>query len=179
VLCAAIAGSFAAGRAPQTYDWSEQRRQSLAPGAVGALRALSSPISLEIYLDRDDSRRVQLERDALAKLRLARPDISIEMPLDAAADPGEAQRGANYGQIVIHVGPSVRNTRSSSEQELVALIFEAAGQRPPDWSRPPYSGYAVVFSGARRTLLGALAYVAIPLGFALMGVALTQRRTAR
>lgn len=179
VLAVAVVGMFGGGSVRRAYDWSESRRASLPPAVVETLRALAGPVELEIYLDRDDSRRTQLERDALAKLRLARPDMSIRMPLDAVAEPGETQRDANYGQILIRVGEGLRKTRSSSERELASLIFEAAGCRLPDWNQIPYSGYPVVLSAGRRALLGALAYVGIPLSFALMGVALTHRRTAR
>jgi ABC-2 type transport system permease protein len=175
----ALVGLVLTGGVRKAYDWSEARRASLPPAAVEALRAIQSPIDLEVYLDRDDSRRTQLERDALAKLRLARSDISIRMPLDATASPSETERNASYGRIVVRVGGDVRETRSSSRREIVTLIFEAAGQSLPDWSQPAYSGYPIVFSGARRTLLGVLAYVGIPLSFALVGVALTQGRTAR
>lgn len=178
-ICAGVLGLLTSGRVRRAYDWTEARRASLPPAAVEALRAIPSRIELDIYLDRDDSRRTQLERDALAKLRLARPDLDIRMPLDAAVDPSEVQRDAAYGRIVVRVGDKSSETRSSSRRELVTLIFESAGQPFPDWSQPAYSGYPVVFSGARRTLLSALAYLGIPLSFALTGLALTHRRTTR
>jgi len=64
------------------YDWSEARRQSLPPAAVAGLQALQQPITIDLFLDRDDSRRRQIETDVLAKLELARPDAAIRAPLD-------------------------------------------------------------------------------------------------
>jgi hypothetical protein len=61
---------FAAARSHRAYDWSEQRRASLPPAAVDALRRISQPLALDVILDRDDSRRSQLESDVIAKLYL-------------------------------------------------------------------------------------------------------------
>jgi len=79
VTVAALATSTKIHRA---YDWTELRRASLPPAAVTGLRALDAPIELTIWLDREDSRRRQLERDTLSKLQLARPDLRIVAPLD-------------------------------------------------------------------------------------------------
>jgi hypothetical protein len=167
------------GTARRGFDWSEQRRASLPPAAVDGLRKLTGPISLEIFLDRDDSRRRQLETDALAKLILARPDISIRMPLDTAPDAIEAQHGSSYGRILVRVGDAVRETRSTSRRELVTLIFEAAGERLPDWNQPTYVGFPLVLNDTKRRALGIFAYLVIPLSFAALGLALTHRRTTR
>jgi hypothetical protein len=174
VLALATVGTIRRG-----FDWSEERRASLPPAAVEALRAMKSAIAIDVFLDRDDSRRKQLESDALAKLVLARPDIAIRTPPDETSEPTEAHRGSEYGRIVMHVGDAVRETRSTSRREIATLIFQAAGQRLPDWTQSPYSGFPVVLEGAGRRALGILAYAGLPLAFVLLGFALTHRRTAR
>jgi hypothetical protein len=75
------------GRIRRGFDWSEQRRASLPPPVVDGLRSIPQAITIELLLDRDDSRRKQLEVDALAKLELARPDISVIWPLDDDSQP--------------------------------------------------------------------------------------------
>jgi hypothetical protein len=177
-----VAGALAlasVGTVRRGFDWSEQRRASLPPAAVDALRKLPQPISLEVFLDRDDSRRRQLENDALAKLVLARSDIAIRMPLDAAPEVIEAQRSSSYGRILIRVGDAVRQTRSTSRRELVTLIFEAAGQHLADWTQPAYPGFPTVLTGVKRRALGIFAYLVVPSSFAALGLALTHRRTMR
>jgi hypothetical protein len=161
------------------FDWSEERRMSLPPAAVAGLRAIERPISIEVFLDRDDSRRRQVESDALAKLVLARPDIVIRMPFDATPEVLEAERGSRYGRIVVRVGDASRETRSTSRRELVSLIFEAAGRPLPDWRQPAYPGFPTVIDGVRRRFLELFAYLGLPLGFALVGFTLTRRRTTR
>jgi len=152
---------------------------SLPPAAVNGLRAIAAAVSIDVNLDRDDSRRRQLESDTLAKLVLARPDIEIRTPLDENSDVTEAERDPNYGRLRVRVGDAVRETRSTSRRELVSLIFEAAGRPLPDWSQSAYSGFPLVIGGARRRLLVTLAYGALPLSFALIGFTLTRRRKTR
>jgi hypothetical protein len=161
------------------YDWSEQRRASLPPAAVAGLRSISAPIALDVYLDRDDSRRHQLEGDVLAKLLLARADLIVRTPLDAASEVREMERDASYGRVIVHVGDAVRETRSTSRREITTLVFEAAGMPLPDWSQPAYPGFPLVLQGARRTALLAIAYAVVPLSFVGMGLWLTRRRTNR
>jgi len=166
----------------RALDLSEQRRASLPPDIVAGLRRLAGPISIDIFLDRDDSRRRQLELDVLAKLRLARPDVPIRMPLDAIVEVAEGQHGgdeAEYGRIIVQAGPTARETRSSSAREIVALIFEAAAQQMPPWAPLPYAGFPIVSAGARRQGLGLLAYIGLPSCLVLIGLALTQGRTTR
>lgn len=170
---------FAAAQSHRGYDWSEQRRASLPPAAVVALRALAEPLAIDVFLDRDDSRRRQLESDVLAKLRLARPDLVVRTPLDDEQAVTEARRAADYGKLRIHVGARMRETRSTSRREIVTLIFEAAGLSLPDWSPAPYAGHPFVAAGARRTALVAFAYLALPTVLLALGALLTRRRSVR
>jgi hypothetical protein len=169
----------ATGGIRRTYDWTEARRASLPPAAVEGLRMLPGPISLDVYLDRDDSRRRQIESDALQKLVLARPDISVRLPLDEEDRPSEAARSDVYGRIVVRVGDGVRETRSTSRRELVTLVFEAAGRPPPDWTQPTYPGYPTVIEGTPRTCLALFAYAGVPLTLLMIGLKLSRGRTAR
>jgi len=167
------------GNLSRAYDASEQQRMSLPPSVIKALRALEQPIRIEVWLDRDDGRRAQFERDALAKLRLARPDLTLIYPLDGLDRPNEAARDADYGRIVLRVGKALRQTRSTSRRELITLLFEAAGRVLPDWSQPQYSGYPVVIDGWARTLLATAAYGLIPGVFLIGGWLLTRDRRRR
>jgi hypothetical protein len=168
-----------AGGLRRMYDWTEARRASLPPAAVEGLRALPGPIELDVYLDRDDSRRRQIESDALQKLVLARPDIAIRMPLDGEGRPSEAARNDVYGRIVVRAGEGIRETRSTSRRELVTLVFEAAGRSLPNWTQPTYAGHPAVIEGTPRTCLALLAYAGLPLALLIIGLQLCKRRIAR
>ncbi|HEY5948838.1 MAG TPA: hypothetical protein VIV40_25280 [Kofleriaceae bacterium] len=163
------------GRVQRGYDWSEERRQSFPAEIVEAMRALPGDLTLDVWLDRDDGRRTELERGPLAKLVLARPDADVRMPLDRDAS-SLAARDADYGRIVIEVGNETRETRSSADEELVRLIFDAARRPMPAWVDPPYPGYPFVIDGTARTTLAVLAYLVVPIAFVALGLFFTRSR---
>jgi hypothetical protein len=168
-----------AAKSHRAYDWSEQRRESLPPAAVDGLRRIAEPLALDVFFDRDDSRRRQFESDVIEKLYLARPDLTVRAPLDERQTVAEGQRDLDYGRIVIHVGSSAKETRSTSRREIVSLIFDAAGTALPDWSMPPYGGFPFVAEGLRRTALALVVYFVLPFTFLAIGVLLTRRRSVR
>lgn len=176
VTTVALAGF--ASRLHRTFDWTESRRASLPPAAVVELRKLDQLIAVDVWLDIEDSRRRQLERDVLEKLRIARGDILVRTPLDGqgASIPAHDDR---YGVLVLHVGDAVRETRSTSRREIVQLIFDAAGRPLPDWSVSAYVGYPAVIEGRSRTLVLLLAYGGIPLALLAVGLALTHEKRRR
>jgi hypothetical protein len=139
------------------------------------LRELPDDLAIDVWLDRDDGRRTELERGPLAKLLLARPDAELRMPLDGASG-ALASHDAEYGRIVVRVGNRTRETRSSSDEEIVACAFEAAGRATPRWDELPYPGYPFVAEGATRTLILLLAYVILPLAFVATGLFFTRSR---
>ena len=179
IVAAAALAMFTASRVHRAYDWTEQRRASLPPAVVTELRAMPEPIEIEMFLDGDDSRRRQLESDVIPKLTLARSDLVVRTPLDDR-ERRAAERDDDYGRIVVHVGSSARETRSTSRREIVTLVLEAGGRGTiPSWDMPSYPGYPAVIQGGRRSALAAVAYIALPLALVVIGVALSRRRTSR
>jgi hypothetical protein len=164
------------GHMERAFDCSESQRMSLPPDVVAALRADPRPIRLTLWLDREDGRRTQLERDGLAKLLLARPDVRVEMPLDGLGSSALNARKEDYGRIMLRVGTSERETRSTSRRELLVLIFEALGKPLPRWSQPTYPGYPLVVHGSARSVLVTIAYAVLPLSHFLLAWLLTRSR---
>lgn len=175
LLVAMMAMGFG-GRMPRSFDCTELRRVSLPPAASSALRALPLPLSLTVWLDRDDARRRQLELDVLSKLRLSRPDIRVRFPLDERAVSTEAEREDGYGRIQLCAGARCQETYSASRKELITLLFEAAGRSLPDWTQPEYPGYPLVVEGRRRAVMIWLSYLFAPLVLATLGLWVTRRR---
>jgi hypothetical protein len=161
VMLASAAALAATTRVHRAHDWTEGARASLPPAVVRELRALEAPIEIVVWLDREDGRRRQLERDTLTKVRLARPDVRISTPLDGR-EAAPFAHDEDYGRIVIRVGDAARETRSTSRREIVTLLFEAAGKPLPDWSQVPYPGHP--FTGSNRTA-NLIAYFVIPFLF--------------
>jgi hypothetical protein len=169
VVAATLLGCAAAARVRRGVDVTELHRASLPAAAVAGLQTISGPLVLEVYLDRDDARRQQLEADVVAKLRLARPDLTVSMPEDEQSVSVTANREEGYGRIVMRAGGGERVTYSGSRSEIVSLFFEAAGLPLPDWSAPEYPGYPRVVDGERRNAIAVLAYVAIPAALLAIG----------
>jgi hypothetical protein len=160
------------------WDTSDARRWSFPPELHQALQGLPGPIELDVFLDREDSRRVQLERDVLRRLQLSRPDARIRFPIDEAADPLLAVRDEDYGKLEIRVAGASTRTWSTSRKEVVEQIFEAAGERLGAWEYSSYPGHPRVIEGSERRTLGWLAYLALPLCCAAVGL-WTLRRSRR
>jgi len=170
VFATTLAACAAVVQFRRAVDVTELQRRSLPPAAVAGLRDLPGTISLEVYLDRDDARRQQLEADVITKLRLARPDALVMTPEDDRATPVEGAREEGYGRIIVRAGGGERFTYSGSRKEIVTLLFEAAGRPLPDWSAPEYPGYPLVVEGGRRTLTAILAYGVIPATLLVIGM---------
>lgn len=171
-----IGGGVALRHVPGAWDLSETRRHSLPPAAARELRNLSGPIAITANLDREDSRRRQLESDTLAKLRLARHDLEVRFPPDERSAPSALDSGDRYGRLLIQVAGRSVETTSTSRREIVTLIFELAGRSLPDWTQPEYPGYPLVVEGARRTAVLACSYFFLPISFLSIGVAVTRQR---
>jgi hypothetical protein len=179
VAIVAIIALSLSSRLRRAFDWTEERRASLPPAVVASLRAIPARITLDVRLDRDDSRRRQLESDVLAKLRLARPDVDVAFPLDDRDAVVTSAHDDRYGVITIRVGDAQRETRSTSRKELTTLILEAARRASPDWTMPPYPGFPAVVEGAPRRVLAIAAYGLFPAAFLAVGILLSRRRTGR
>jgi hypothetical protein len=171
VTALALAGTTLARR---TYDLTEERRASLPPDTVAALRAIEEPLAIEVWLDAEDSRRRQVDSDVLSKLRLARGDIRITFPLDARESVAAGSHDDRYGVLVLHAGQSSRETRSTSRREIVTLLFDAAGRGLPPWTQPEYPGHPAVIEGTRRTVAALLAYAVVPGLLLLVGAILSR-----
>ncbi|MFI5308081.1 MAG: ABC transporter permease subunit [Polyangiales bacterium] len=176
VLVATACACLGAKGLRRGFDLTEAKRGSLPPAVERALRVLPERLSIDIWLDRDDARRTELEADALAKLRLARPDLELRTPLDARPAPIEGEREPGYGRILVHVGRVTRETYSTSRRELSLLIFEAAGAEVPNFTQPQYPGYPFLVQRARRSLLVGLAYLGLPGMLLFAGLLCTRSR---
>jgi hypothetical protein len=164
-------------RLPGAWDVTEARRRSLPAAVVHELRAIEGPIQVVVNLDREDSRRRLIEGDAVAKLRLARPDIDVRFPPDELGTPGasaEDQRDDQYGRLTIRVGARSAVTTSNSRREIVGALLGLAGRPSPDWWQAQYPGYPLVIEGGKRTLILAASYAGVPLLFLVIGLAMTR-----
>jgi hypothetical protein len=176
VVVATVAVGIGAHHVRRADDFTEARRGSLPPAAAAALRELPSPIAIEVWMDRDDARRRQLELDLLAKLRIARPDLRVTTPLDERSAAVEGEREEGYGRLMLQVGDARRETYSASRREVVTLLFESQGRSLPDWTQPEYPGHPKVVEGRPRQVLATTAYLILPALLLALGHVCTRSR---
>lgn len=169
IVALTAGGGVAANRVRLLFDCTEMNRISLPPAVIAGLRELPGAIIVDVYLDRDDARRQQLETDAINKLRLARSDLEVRTPLDEQPAPLAGEREEGYGRITLHVGDESRTTYSTSRKEIVTLLFEAAGRPVPDWTAAEYPGYPLVIERRGRMVMLFLAYAGFPAACVLVG----------
>jgi hypothetical protein len=160
-------------RLPQAWDLTEAHRHSLPPAVVHKLQTLPGAVTITVNLDREDGRRQQIERDVLAKLRLALPNLHLRFPPDEAGNSTVSPSEGHYGQLTIAVGDRRAVTTSNSRREIVTALLSLTDSTAVDWTQADYPGYPLVVTGGKRTLILAVSYVGIPLLLLLTGLAIT------
>jgi hypothetical protein len=121
-------------------DVSEDRRTSFAEEHERALRAIGKPLILQANLGPEDPRRIDLEREILAKLqRVMRVDVHYV----GESNTGLTSRSEHYGEMVYSIGGRSDTTRSVIEPVVLELIYKLAGVNAPmgDAEEAHYPGF--------------------------------------
>ena len=126
-------------------DATEDRRNSFSPGDEALLRTLEGRLSIRVYLAPADPRVYDLERNILGRLRRAVRHVSVNY-VDTASNrflPGED----DYGKVVYSYDEQEAMSRSTSEQEVLPLLYQLAGvTKEPEKNESPYPGYPLTAS---------------------------------
>lgn len=130
-----------AARSTQSWDTSEDRRNSFSAADEALLRRVPHPIWITAHLAAEDPRLADLDRGVIAKLRRVLPDTKVayvsqgRSGLFERADP-------DYGEVWYNVAGRRVVSRSSTEEIVLDAIYEAAGLTPPATRDDrPYPGY--------------------------------------
>jgi ABC-2 type transport system permease protein len=133
---AALASSWRSG-----WDLSEDRRNSFPRADEALLRTLRQPLRVTVHLAPEDPKRVDLERNVLAKLARVVPRLEVTYAAESRTGLFE-DADSHYGEIWYAVGPKRALLRSTTEPIVLEKIYELAGVAPPPAaSDPPYPGY--------------------------------------
>jgi ABC-2 type transport system permease protein len=142
---AAIASVAAIAAASQLHgfrDAAENRRNSFSASDEAALRALASHLRIEVYLAPEDPRLYDLEQSLLGKLRRTMLNVEVVMKGDGAASVFSGSGDDDYGKILYFYEARQAMSRSTSEDEVLPLIFGLAGvRRPVREDSADYPGY--------------------------------------
>ncbi len=145
-------------------DITEDRRNSFSPTQEAALKRLTAPLAITVYLAPDDPRLADFDRKVLGKLRRLVPDIAITI--------GETSKGLfgpagdeRYGLMVYDYAGKREESRSTSPREVLPLLYGLAGVTVTPSEAGDYPGYPLA---AETEFAGAWFYVALPLLFACL-----------
>jgi ABC-2 type transport system permease protein len=111
-----------------SWDASENRANSFSITNEAALRQIHAPLRVEVHLAPEDPRRVDLDRQVLAKLRRVLP---VEVRYVSATTTGLfEQTAAQYGEIWYELGGRRAMNRATTRESALETIFELAGIVP-------------------------------------------------
>ena len=129
------------------------------------MRTARGRLTVEVFLAAEDPRLYDLERSILGKLNRAMPDVRV-IYADVGMDKVLAGADDQYGQVVYRHEDRQAMSRSTSEEEVLPIVFEIMGLKrlPPDESAA-YPGYPLV-AGTRWAK--ATFYILLPLAVLLL-----------
>jgi hypothetical protein len=167
------AGSiFACTFLTASWDASESRSNSFSEADERALRQIPVPLGIEAHLAPEDPRRVDLEHNALSKLRRVMPKLQVRYVSSTSIGLFE-QTSAGYGEIWYDLGGHKIMSRVTTAEGVLEAIYSLAGVAPPpETEEDVFRGHplAVAAKGA-----GTVFYALWPAVFLVSG-ALARRR---
>jgi hypothetical protein len=128
VLAAAAIGACAL--ATPSWDNSESRSNSFPEADERALRRIHGPLRIDVHLAPEDGRRLELERQALSKLRRAMPKVEVRYLSSTSIGLFE-QTGAGYGEIWYDLGGRRTMSRVTTTEGVLESIYSLANVTPP------------------------------------------------
>ncbi len=151
-VIATVAALAIATQIRKSVDVTEDRRNSFPPADQRLLATLRLPLVVTVHLAPEDPRYVDLQRNVLAKLERAMPNVSVVLA-GSRRDFSDKSPDNAYGEIEYVYGNRSDVSRSTSPREILPLLYALAGTQP---SAPApggdYPGYPLV-ANADPTLL--------------------------
>jgi hypothetical protein len=155
-----------------SWDASESRANSFPEPDEEALRHIHAPLLIDVHLAPEDPRRVDLEHQALGKLRRVMPDVRVHYTSSSSIGLFEQTR-PGYGEIWYHLAGTQTMSRVTTAEGVLESIYTLAKVAPPvEAGDDVFRGHplAVPPRGA-----GTIFYILWP-GFFLAGAILVRRR---
>jgi hypothetical protein len=121
-----VAGTFVT----VTWDFSENRMNSFPKPDQEVLERIREPLHIEAHLAAEDPRRVDLERQALSKLRRVLPKVQVQYIANTSTGLFE-QTSQHYGEIWYDLGGRRAMSRMTTAEGVLETIYSLAGITPP------------------------------------------------
>ena len=135
----------------RSIDLTEDQRHSFSPTVSAALRQIHEPLRITLYLAPEDPRFMDFDHSILAKLRRVLPRTEIVNREASQAALFKTGEDPNYGLIVYEIGARRAESRSTSPEEVLPLLWNLAAIAPPASDNPvAYPGYPLVVESSGR-----------------------------
>lgn len=149
-LVCALAAAVIFGLATQirfSVDVTEDQRNSFPVADQRALAKLAEPLVVTVHLAPEDPRYADLQRNVLAKLDRAMPNVSVRLA-GGRQTPATNSGDDSYGEVEYAYANRSDISRSTSPREILPLLYGLAGVSPPaPASGGDYPGYPLAVNG--------------------------------
>lgn len=137
-LAAAATG---AGSLRQSWDLSENRRNSFSPADEATLRQIGKPLLITVFLSPEDPRFMDMDRSIISKLKRILPHLKVDYAAGSRTGLFEDSED-HYGEIWYEMGERKVMNRSTTEPIVLEQLYELAELDPPDHSEEnEFTGY--------------------------------------
>jgi ABC-2 type transport system permease protein len=149
-LVCVLAAAIVLGLATQirfSVDVTEDQRNSFPVADQRALARLAEPLNVTVHLAPEDPRYADLQRNVLAKLDRAMPNVSVRLA-GGRQTPATNSGDDSYGEVEYAYANRSDISRSTSPREILPLLYGLAGVSPPaPASGGDYPGYPLAANG--------------------------------
>jgi ABC-2 type transport system permease protein len=130
-----------------SIDVTEDQRNSFPVADQRLLVKLKEPLIVTVHLAPEDPRYTDLQRNVLAKLERAMPNVSIRLA-GGRQTPASNSGDDRYGEVEYAYDGRSDISRSTSPREILPLLYGLAGISPPaPGSGGDYPGYPLLAHG--------------------------------
>jgi ABC-2 type transport system permease protein len=138
----------------RSIDLTDDQRHSFSPAVRAALQQIKEPVRIEVYLAPEDPRLLDYDHSILAKLKRVLPRLEVVNREGNQAALFKMGEHPNYGLVVYHVGTRRAESRSTSPEEVLPLLWSlAAVTTPASEDQTVYPGYPLVVNSSRTAEL--------------------------
>jgi hypothetical protein len=157
---------------PLSWDLSESRGNSFPLADEQALRKIHAPLRIEVHLAPEDPRRIDLEHQALSKLRRLLPNLQVRYVSNTSIGLFEQTR-PGYGEIWFDVGGRKTMTRMTTAEGVLEAIYSLSGTVPAaENQETSFRGHPLA---AHPKGAGTIFYILWPALFVAAGIRVQRR----
>jgi ABC-2 type transport system permease protein len=130
-----------------TFDITEDQRNSFPAADQRLLASLAQPLDVTVHLAPEDPRYADLQRNVLAKLERAMPNVSIHLA-DGQKSLATNADDDRYGEVEYSYAGRSDISRSTSPREILPMLYGLARVSPPaPVPGSDYPGYPLIAGG--------------------------------